>query len=558
MNLKTFFGIKGKLLMLIGFAVGVFGGLALYSSYTIYDLGGQIKVLGSERLPKSDLLGDMKGAINAVPRYLWIALETPAATREQYLEKVSDNLAIIKESLDHYAELPSTPESADQLQELQDLYPKLAELVNSAKTTLAVGLAETDKQSKEQLSVNLPPVASRMTILVIEISEIAKAQNIMAVVEVETNIGKSQMWIWSASCLLAIFLIGTGIYLSTSFSKQLIFITEAIGHATHQVSSASHELSKSADTLSSSSQQQASAIEEASASLTQIAGMVEANVKGAESANESAKQVYEISESTQLSMAELANAMSSILDSNQRIEKLVKVIEEIGEKTEVIDEIVFKTQLLSFNASVEAERAGDYGRGFAVVAQEVGNLAQMSGKAATEISSILKSSISEANSVAAENKAKVDIGVELAETTKAKMSKVLEELTLILEGTNKIVAAGKEQSQGTSQIATSIDALNNITQETANTAQQSASAGTELSGQSDSLMGLVNDLRNIVLGFQKEKSAQAPSQQVSAHQAGKVLKFENRSHESAPSYPTNHAVGQSETSSHGGDAWEKL
>jgi len=40
-----------------------------------------------------------------------------------------------------------------------------------------------------------------------------------------------------------------------------------------------------------------------------------------------------------------------------------------------MNDIVFQTKLLSFNASVEAARAGIHGKGFAVVADEVGNLA---------------------------------------------------------------------------------------------------------------------------------------------------------------------------------------
>lgn len=86
--------------------------------------------------------------------------------------------------------------------------------------------------------------------------------------------------------------------------------------------------------------------------------------------------------------------MSQVADGNRKISEIVQVISEIGNKTKVINDIVFQTKLLSFNASVEAARAGEHGKGFAVVAEEVGNLAQMSGNAAKEISDMLNGSVS--------------------------------------------------------------------------------------------------------------------------------------------------------------------
>ncbi|MHA0111674.1 methyl-accepting chemotaxis protein, partial [Klebsiella pneumoniae] len=79
-------------------------------------------------------------------------------------------------------------------------------------------------------------------------------------------------------------------------------------------------------------------------------------------------------------------------DANSQLQSISNIIGEISAKTNIINDIVFKTQLLSFNASIEAARAGQHGRGFAVVAEEVGNLAQMSGNAAKEIRALLEDS----------------------------------------------------------------------------------------------------------------------------------------------------------------------
>jgi methyl-accepting chemotaxis protein len=61
-----------------------------------------------------------------------------------------------------------------------------------------------------------------------------------------------------------------------------------------------------------------------------------------------------------------------IIQNYDEIAGISKVIATIEERTKVINDIVFQTKLLSFNASVEAARAGEHGKGFAVVAEEVG------------------------------------------------------------------------------------------------------------------------------------------------------------------------------------------
>ena len=84
--------------------------------------------------------------------------------------------------------------------------------------------------------------------------------------------------------------------------------------------------------------------------------------------------------------------MTSISESTEDLDSINNSIRGIQEKTQVINDIVFQTQLLSFNASIEAAKAGVHGKGFSVVAEEVGKLAVLSGTAASEISEILKES----------------------------------------------------------------------------------------------------------------------------------------------------------------------
>lgn len=92
-------------------------------------------------------------------------------------------------------------------------------------------------------------------------------------------------------------------------------------------------------------------------------------------------------------MRELETEINTLKqETENELQKVVESVTEVLNKTKLIDEIVFQTKLLSFNASVEAARAGEQGKGFAVVAEEVGNLANNSGDAAKEITDLASES----------------------------------------------------------------------------------------------------------------------------------------------------------------------
>jgi methyl-accepting chemotaxis protein len=324
-------------------------------------------------------------------------------------------------------------------------------------------------------------------------------------------------------------------------------------------------MSSASQQLASSSAEQASSIEETTASIEEMNGMVANNVENASRAAELSQKVASITESGNETMKHMEGSMTEILASNDQIEHLVKVIAGIGEKTKVMDEIVFQTKLLSFNASVEAERAGEHGRGFAVVAQEVGNLAQMSGKAAQEIAQILSESISKAETITTENKRKVESGSRLVSETATALKEILESSTAVNQGATQVLGASKEQASGIKQVGTAMNTLEKATQENSALAEEVASTSEEMASQCQGLDSIVSELTLLVHGHDSVEGAgqqggySAPSQHASGASVHHINSAPKMKKMASAAPAMKKAVGSDlPPVSSSGDGWEKL
>lgn len=313
-----------------------------------------------------------------------------------------------------------------------------------------------------------------------------------------------------------------GFLMSRSLSNALNHIAEQLSAGATEVAAASGQLSSSSQSLSSAASEQAASLQQTSASLEQVSSMVNKTSDNAGTALTKSGASKTSANQGQGVVQEMLRRMDEINQSNvhiaQQIERsnteisgIVKVIEEIGSKTKVINDIVFQTKLLSFNASVEAARAGEHGKGFAVVAEEVGNLAQMSGNAAKEISDLLDSSIqgvvntvnetkSKVESLVSEGRHRVESGITVARQCGDAFGIIVENITSVAGMTEEISTATNEQAQGVQEITKAIRQLDQVTQQNASANEQVAAASEELSSQARSLKEAANQLVLLVNG----------------------------------------------------------
>ncbi len=238
---------------------------------------------------------------------------------------------------------------------------------------------------------------------------------------------------------------------SSHIGKSFGHISKKLKNSSEEVSQMTDKLSQASTQLLESSQEQAAAIQESVSALDEISQMILQTRNNVSLSLETTSSAMQKTTEGQKTMQEMTTAMSEIQKVNIQLEEISQVIESINAKTLIINDIVFKTQLLSFNASIEAARAGQHGRGFAVVAEEVGTLAETTNRAAKEIEQMLKDNKDKIQNTLTLVKSKIGDGQSANSQAQVAFQSISELMTIINQQSVSINEAIQQQEFGITQ-----------------------------------------------------------------------------------------------------------
>ncbi|PIK14631.1 methyl-accepting chemotaxis protein [Halobacteriovorax sp. JY17] len=319
-------------------------------------------------------------------------------------------------------------------------------------------------------------------------------------------------------CLL--FTIALSFYFIRSIKQKIENTINNVTHESSTLNNISGLLGQRATELASASQQQSASVTQTSSSLHEISEMVNKNtstaVSSADLVNTGKREldkglqlILNLAEKVQDMNKASSELIQKVDNNHKRFEEILGVFNNVQDKTSVINDIVFQTKLLSFNASVEAARAGEHGKGFSVVAEEVGNLAHMSGNSANEISALLEGSLTNISSMIENSKSEVSSAVKKSEEIitqtldiSARCEQTLKEIDQmflkVTDSTNEIATASQEQSSGVGEINSAVQEIDSANQLTTKSAHQVEESSKELIGVAVSLEGSIEELKKLV------------------------------------------------------------
>ncbi|UXL37682.1 methyl-accepting chemotaxis protein [Pseudomonas fragi] len=183
----------------------------------------------------------------------------------------------------------------------------------------------------------------------------------------------------------------------TGFNDMMAELTSLVSQAQRSSVQVTTSVTEIAAT---SKQQQATATETAAttteigATSREIAATSRDLVRTMTEVTSAADQASILAGSGQQGLARMEETMHSVMGAADLVNaKLAILNEKAGNINQVVVTIVKvadQTNLLSLNAAIEAEKAGEYGRGFAVVATEVRRLADQTAVATYDIEQMVR------------------------------------------------------------------------------------------------------------------------------------------------------------------------
>lgn len=257
-----------------------------------------------------------------------------------------------------------------------------------------------------------------------------------------------------------------------------------------QVQRSGVQVGTSVTEIAATSRQQQATAHEVAATITEIGATASEISATSRELAKTMKDVMEAADGTaavaadgQKGLSSMEETMRHIADASASINMKLSVLNEkaanIGTVVTTITKVADQTNLLSLNAAIEAEKAGESGRGFAVVATEIRRLADQTAVATYDIEQMVKeiqSAVSAGVMGMDKFSEEVRRGVEVVGLVGNQLTQIIQQVQALTPAFETVNEGMQSQTVGAQQISEALSQLNEGAQQTVESLRQSTAA----------------------------------------------------------------------------------
>ncbi len=269
-----------------------------------------------------------------------------------------------------------------------------------------------------------------------------------------------------------------------------------------QVTSSSTEIAATARQQEATVTEQAATTNQIRTTVTEISATAKELVNTMNEVTGVALKTSESASQGQSSLSRMAETMQQMLDATSNISSKLAVLSEkagnINTVVTTITKVADQTNLLSLNAAIEAEKAGEYGVGFSVVATEIRRLADQTAVATWDIEQMVKemqSAVSAGVMGMDKFSEEVHRGVDDVRNVGSQLAEVIEQVQTLIPRFEDVNDGMQSQSLGAEQISEAMIQLSESAHQTAESLCQSHSAIEQLNKAAQGLQEGVSHFR---------------------------------------------------------------
>lgn len=420
--------------LVVGYAIEILVTLLLgsYALTRLYTIKGDSRNIAEQSLPGISLINQIDSEVGKIYGLtLRHAVTTNAVDAGRILQSIQSELEVLNQYVSQFESTVSNTYERNALEHIRTIR------IAYANASMNVLTLDSGKLSEKLDLVNrqVEPAYRRFQDAIKIAVDLKRTAGEAAANKIQTAVLSAEAGIVTAIIASIIIVFFSGYFITNAINVPLRELTEAIeytrqgdftgrlapgrgdefgllaegyNHMAESLSSLVSEVQESgivvnscANQIAGTAKQQETSAQESAATTVQIGATAKDISVTSQELLKTVREVAQVAEQTttmagngQNGLQRMQETMLQVMGAASSISNKLTVLNEkagsISQVVTTIAKVADQTNLLSLNAAIEAEKAGEYGRGFSVVATEIRRLADQTGVASHDIEQTVK------------------------------------------------------------------------------------------------------------------------------------------------------------------------